>query len=177
MNPGMYFLVVMGLPLLISGDSYWNSKTMEFMLDEIALKNNSDDFIQSKLIKCVYKFWYNDTDFLNCSDVLGEKTGIMSDEDQRFPCCRRVIYFKCWETLLTTKCNVSKEEVEKNDDLQFKFWNDAPHPKYKGHCEGDKTNSLKLCNLADNGSDNLTWSIAMQLTGFTLYLLVLVTKL
>ena len=46
MNPAMYFLVLMGLPLLISDHSYLNSKTMEFMIDEMTLKNNSNDFIQ-----------------------------------------------------------------------------------------------------------------------------------
>ena len=147
MNLAIYCVVAtVCLPLLISGNLYLESK--KFDIDKIVFKNDSDDF-QTVLIDCVYQVWYNDTDFKNCATDLFDKAEITQISDPRFNCCFRVICFKCWEQMLVTKCGVSLEEVMKNDDLQFEFWNQAQHPQIQSNCNGDKVQSLTLCKLAD----------------------------
>ena len=157
MNLAIY---CMCLPLLISGNIYLESE--KFDIDKIVFKNDSNDF-QTVLIDCVYRVWYDDTNFENCITNLFIKTEI-SISDLKYDCCYRVIYWKCWEQMLITKCDVLLEEVENNDDLQFEFWNQAPHSSLQSNCKGDKVESLFLCKLADVTVLNLPFSTRSSTT-------------
>lgn len=78
---------------------------------------NTKDFA-SDLKKCVRKVGVNDPDDLSCIEDLADKNGGF-DIDY----CARIINYKCFKTLLTTKCGMPKEEVEKNDETHFDIWN------------------------------------------------------
>ena len=52
---------------------------------------------------------------------------------------------KIW---LTTKCNVTEEVVEKNDEEHLNLWKNM-YFGFKGNCTGNSKESLKHCNSTD----------------------------
>lgn len=169
MNVVIYFLAAISLPLLISGQPYvdlglWDIRLFkmenEKSVDEMTSKEDSFD---SVVEQCKKKVNWIEPDVFAC---LSENYYKIGTED--IPCCIRVAQYKCMKTFLTTKCNVTKEEVEKNDEDHFNYWNNLDMA-YKGNCTGNSEESLQHCNL-NNGMSLITWSFTLQLVSlFTLY--------
>ena len=121
-------------------------------------KTNSFD---GKLERCIRKISFLlDNDYLNCTKnyvyAISKGKSLNSMFRQEFiDCCAaRMVNFKCFRTLLTTKCKVSEEEVLENDDQHFNYWNNLDIPKYNGRC-GEKQQTLRYCNLADYSDDKV----------------------
>lgn len=106
------------------------------------------DFI-SDLEQCKKQIGPYDNDYLNCIEDLSSKP-----DQEDISCCFRVVQFMCYKTLLTTKCNTSKEDVDLNEQVHFNFWNQLNISELSGNCEGDSVQSTKLCHLEGNHTDN-----------------------
>ena len=65
-------------------------------------------------------------------------------------CAGRLVNFKCFRNLLTTKCGVSKEEVELNDDEHYNYWNNLDIFYLSSKCFGGKQEALEHCRIADD---------------------------
>lgn len=163
MNFAFYFVMIICCPLLISTEPYRlqmafrkiNSKPTEF---ELIIEN------------CFLKLNPLDADVFTCLSENQCKIGV---ED--LACCIRVVQYKCMKIWLTTKCNLTQEFVQKNDEQHFNLWKNM-YLGFKGNCTQNSTESLKHCNLADEMSDvdeisnhKLKWSITLQLTVITCF--------
>ena len=121
-------------------------------------KTNS---FSDKLERCVRKvFLSSDDDYKYCmgnyafavSKNMHMTSGL---QDQVLDCCAtRMLNFKCFRTLLHSKCGISKEEVMENDDEHFNFWNNLKIPTHHGKC-GEKQQSLRYCNLDDDSENEI----------------------
>ena len=81
-----------------------------------------------------------------------------------------MINFQCWKQLLTSKCEIPKDQVDNNDDVHFNYWNNRQENDAPGNCTEGKDESLKTCKLK-SGVSKVTWSLMLQLAGiFVMYL-------
>ena len=132
MNFVSFFNVLMSLPF-INGKHFnvpfeMDSKPSEF---ELIITN------------CYMKLEPLDPDVFTC---LTENHCKIGTHD--LACCIRVVQYKCMKIWLITKCNVTKENVEKNDEVHFNLWRNM-FLGFKGNCIGNSTESLEHCNLND----------------------------
>lgn len=95
---------------------------------------------------CYMKLEPLDPDVFTCSTENHCKIGTHD-----LACCIRVVQYKCMKIWLITKCNVTKENVEKNDEEHFNLWRNM-FLGFKGNCTGNSTESLEHCNLNDEAS-------------------------
>lgn len=114
-----------------------------------------------KLERCVRKvFLSSDDDYKYCMGNYAfavSKSMHMTSrlQDQVLDCCAaRMLNFKCFRTLLHSKCGISKEEVMENDDEHFNLWNNLRIPTRHGKC-GEKQQSLRYCNLDDDSENEI----------------------
>ena len=129
----------------------------------------SDNF-ESVIEKCIDKVGYNNQDYLNCYTRLFNKTEITDPNDTKISCCNRMVQFQCWKEILTSKCSVSEDQVKKNDDVHYNYWNNKEYADKPEKCSGGKDELLELCKLK-SGVSKFTWSITLQLAGiFVMYL-------
>ena len=130
------------------------------------LKKSQGDF-ESTIKNCIVKVGFDDAEYLNCYYELSNKTGILHPNDTLFvnktSCCNRMVKFQCWKQLLTSRCEVPKDQVEKNDDVHFKYWNNLDDEETPEKCKFDKERSLEYCRL--NSGASVTWNIALLLAG------------
>ena len=96
---------------------------------------------------CSLKLKPLDPDVFTC---LSENQCKIGTED--LACCIRVVQYKCMKIWLTTKCNVTFEVVEKNDEEHFNLWKKM-YLGFEGNCTGNSKESLKHCNLIDEMSN------------------------
>ena len=69
--------------------------------------------------------------------------------------------------MLTLRCDVPKDEVKKNDDVHFKYWNTLEDKELSEKCKFGKEDSLEFCRLNSDGK--FIWNIALAGI-FVLYL-------
>lgn len=162
-----YFLVAVGLPLLIScydlgSISLRMKQEIKKMNDKPAELLYGNDF-ESQLASCIVKVGLRDPDVSSCFNDNWKRTGINSPNHYKFGCCIRVVNFKCWKQLLTTKCNMTKEEVERNDDDDYYyFWNNLNVTDLSDCYYLTKEQALRQCNLNDD--DYYTTMLSTRIT-------------
>ena len=87
-----------------------------------------------------------DPDYYKCVYALAMKINYID-----LQCCAgRLINFKCFRTFLTTKCGISKEEVERNDDQHYDYWNNLKIFYLSGKCSGGRQEALEHCKMTDD---------------------------
>ena len=102
-------------------------------------------WFQKVVENCVLKLGVFDPDYYKCIGQLSFKTNYLDIQ-----CCGgRLMNYKCFRTLLTTKCNVSKEKVQLNDDQHYNYWNDLKVPYLSGKCSGGRQEALEHCKMTD----------------------------
>lgn len=148
-----YFFVAVGLPLLIS---CYDLGSISLRMEQEIKKINDkpaellyrNDF-ESQLISCIYKVDPRDPDVLSCLYDNWNRTGINTPNHYKYGCCIRMVNFQCWKKFLTTKCGMTKEEVEWNDDNHYYFWNNLNVTDLSNCHYLTKEQALRQCNLND----------------------------
>lgn len=127
----------------------------------INLKEDTNDF-KGTILDCIIQVGISDPDYKSCINDLMSTINLNDLE-----CCvARMSNFKCFRKLLVTKCGVSNEQVEQNDDTHFNYWNNLKIPYFHGKCDGEKQESLKYCKIVDEFNDvNNDKSLLKKLLG------------
>ena len=156
MNFSLYFLVVLALPMLICCyDIGLVGQTAAKLAHDNLVAGKTDEDFRTKIISCATKV-ANTNDYMQCIRTEAEKVhGIKNSTEPKVQCCVRVINYICMKTFLTSKCSVSKEEVESHDDEHFNFWNDLNVPDVHGHCKSGKQKSIDYCHSNDTANKKL----------------------
>ena len=159
MNSGLYFLVALALPMLNCCDDF-KLLSLDINKEAIISKVNlvtrtmNDDF-STKLEECVNTIIgnYND-EYMLCFQTEGAKIdGIYNSSEPKAQCCARVVLYICTKPFLTSKCNMTKEEVESHDEEHFNIWNNLNVTEYPLHCSGGRQKSIDFC-YSDNSNTN-----------------------
>lgn len=153
MNFSLYFLVALALPMLICCYDIGLVGQMAAKLahDNLVAGKTDEDF-KTKIVNCASKV-ANTNDYMQCLETeVGKMHGIENGTEPKAQCCGRVVSYICMKKFLTSKCGVSKEEVESHDDEHFNFWNDLNVPNFPGHCKGGKQKSIDYCHSYDTAN-------------------------
>lgn len=170
MNFVVYFVLALSLPLLISGQSYYDLGQKLLSHRGFSAETTSHNDFISKLGHCILKVT-NSPDFIQCLDDESHMLkGISSPSDPKISCCTRVMNFKCMRKFLTSQCHVSREEVERNSEQHFNFWNEADVNGYPTQCtQSGYEATIRYCS---SGVSKITWNVTLYLAVFAFYLLV-----
>ena len=149
----------MTLPVIIS---CVDIESVNSQIEKAAFENSANNKgtfkvfrnnFQFKIQNCLDKIGRNDFDYLQCLIDENSKFNCYNynNTEEKAYCCNRVFNYECMKKYLTSKCGVSKQEVDNNDEEHFAFWNnfnfsDVPHP-----CIGGRQQSENYC-FSDNNT-------------------------
>ena len=162
-------LVNVGIEKVIekSSNQVIQMNTKDSISDRKKSTTQTQNDFESTIKNCIERVGSGDAEYLNCYYELINKTGILHPNDTLFvnktSCCNRMVKFQCWKKLLTLRCEVPKDKVEKNDDVHFEYWNNLDDEETPEKCKFDKERSLEYCRL--NSGASVTWNIALLLAG------------
>lgn len=170
MNFVIYFVLTLSLPLLISGQTYYDLGQKLLTHRGFSVETASHHDFTSKLGHCIWRV-SKSPDFIQClEDESQLLKGISSPSDPKISCCTRVMNFKCMRKFLTSQCHVSREEVERNSEQHYNFWNEFDVDGYSTRCS--QTSHEAAIRYCSSGVSKVTWNITLYLAVFALYFLV-----
>ena len=153
------FLFLLAMPLLISGQSYFDLGKKLLTHRGYSAQTTTHHDLITKLAFCIYKVTDNG-DYIGCLEEEAELLkGMSSPSDPKISCCSRVMNLKCMKKYLTSDCGVTREEVERNNEEHFKFWNEADVEGYPHLCSQGSEESIRYCH---SGTSKVTWSLMLQ---------------
>lgn len=155
MNFGIFYLVALSLPLLISCYFTTESARSEMEIASQKLLSKYSEIqtnVYSKFImdnkNCMSEIYRtSDNQYIKClMDETAKVKGISKITDPQHTCCNRVTNYFCIRKVLKSKCSVTEKELVKHDDDLFKFMNDIFAPHNPNHCrQNNKQSIIKYC--------------------------------
>ena len=160
-------MIALALPSLIC--CYFDLSSVNIQLDITTQKMDANNF-NNTILYCINLIGKDDPDYKGClHDESMKVKGVHNDDEPKAQCCGRVVNYICMKKFLTLRCGVPKTQVEKNDDVHFKFWNDLNVPGYPRRCSGGIKDSIKYCH---NGVEKVTKNVIIQFACTFIVLLV-----
>lgn len=160
MNFGIFCLVALSLPLLISCYFTTDSARSEMEIASQRLSSKHSDIqtnVYSKFIMenkyCISQIYStHDNQYMEClMDETAKVKGLSKITDPKYTCCNRVTNYFCMKKFLKPKCSVTDKELVKHDDDLFKFMSDIFAPHYPSHCtQNNKQSIIKYCHNKAN---------------------------
>ena len=160
-------MIALALPSLIC--CYFDLSSVNIQLDVTAQKMDANNF-NNTILYCINLIRINDLDYNRClRDESSKVKEIHNENEPKAQCCGRVVNYICMKKFLTSRCGVPKTQVDENDDVHFKFWNNLNIPGYPNRCSGGTKDSIKYCH---NGVEKVSFNVILQLANIFIVLLV-----